>query len=323
MLGHCELDNVDFVRPWVVNGHTLPGAACYSWRNSYRVWRGSIEDFRRLPLYVGRSDIHGGYWQRLGAADVQENRVTDVYVWGGKYGKMTARARSELVRDDAAMELVGSIVSEIESGLESAPESISAVREWRDDWSGELDAGRYFDGADSAFRVTRRRHVPRCGKVLRVTFAIGGSWDLSAHAIACSGAGGVALASVLERAGYRVELAAVRYTRCSYVRGGPARDSLGEVHCKSAHDPIDVASLASVFASESLRMMYLASVGLLGAVDFGECAGGLGGSDDAPEFMRGDCHIGLAHSVRESITECKRALAQLAEKNDVAEVFAA
>lgn len=308
MLGHCELDNVDFVSPWIINGVTVPGAACVAGHTlsnnmsdgrAVRVWRGSCDDWRRLAT------VHN-----CNSGDIERIKVGagvsgGFIAWGESCGNITGRARAELVRGDSAMELVASIAAKLQ-GVIPAPESIRPVRLWRDDWAGELDFGRFVDGADSSFRVTRRARVPSCGKVLRVTADLGGGSSKTPEQLAVNGAAGVALASLLESAGYRVEFAYAKYNAKSYESG--ARNCLQVIECKAAHDPLDIASLAATFAGLSNRISMFSAIALLGCKS-GGIEENLGYPEPIPSWAVGDLHIGASYSIESAENEIRRALA--------------
>jgi hypothetical protein len=170
--------------------------------------------------------------------------------WGGVY----AASRSQWQDGIATLE---GMLAELAS--EELPKPKSRKRRTRfDDAAGdEVDYDRLRGGQDF-WRVTRRESTDGPATLtlfVDVTAAARVSWDL----ILWRGAAAIALAKLLEDAGYRVELWAVFNSRDAYPGATNANTCAG-VCLKRTSDPLDVSTLINAVSGWFFRTVYFREI---------------------------------------------------------------
>lgn len=153
------------------------------------------------------------------------------------------------------MDLVASMAEELASSCQIArPRSRRRVPRWAED-GDEFDRERWEAGREDCWRVCRRE-AAAAPSVITLVFNVSTRSGVGPGAILWRGAAALALADVLEREGYRVEVWGVNCaTRC-YQSGAGVFHA---VRVKAASAPLDLAALASAVSGWFYRTVFFQS----------------------------------------------------------------
>lgn len=149
---------------------------------------------------------------------------------------------------------VGKMLDEIGRDCLPPPKSRQRRACWRDDDGDEIDRDRLLSGA-APWRTTRRES--RTGpQTLAIVASVTTPGSVDWREILWRGAACVALADLLENAGYRVELYAGDRTTQTYSSGNGQAQM---VRLKEAGDPLDPATLTAAMSGWAYRTVWFAS----------------------------------------------------------------
>jgi len=135
--------------------------------------------------------------------------------------------------------------------------ALETRRKWRrsEDDGSEIDMDRLRDGASDFWRTMRQRSAPG-SPIVSVGWEQTASAAIGLASLSWRGAAAVAIADLLEQAGYRVELVTWTYTHNPF---GTREDYLGAWVVKAAQDPIDLGVIAACVSPWAYRIVTFCS----------------------------------------------------------------
>lgn len=148
------------------------------------------------------------------------------------------------------VQLVESMVDELESCDIVRPVSRLRVRRWSEDTGDEMDLCRLRSGAP--FWQESRRKVRSAPAVVSIVVNVATACSFSARQAGWRGAAAVALAHLLEAAGYRCDMWVMCAVSSSRFHRGPVKCA-SAINVKRAQDPLDIHAAASAMSAWFFR----------------------------------------------------------------------
>ena len=194
--------------------------------------------------------LHGDLIPRLGRLSAESS-------W---YGNARNFAELELLMTDGwtrGAERVQKAASEVRDGLgDLKPVAIKRTRVWADE-GDEIDHDRLRSGdVESMWRGTRRKKRAKLAPAITVGVAWGGNANITSEGMFWTGAVAIAMADLLEDAGYRVSLVAAD--------GGTGTDPLTHksirtltvVCAKDFDEPLNPSAMAALMCHAGIYRSY-------------------------------------------------------------------
>ena len=177
------------------------------------------------------------------------NRNKDAKTLGGTwYANIGSMAKAQSLVIDGwqkGAERVGAMVAELNEDLSNElPVAIKRERCWSDE-GDELDYDKLRNGdVESCWRTSKRRKRAKLTPAVSILVNWGGGADKTSEQLFWAGAAAVALADILENAGYRTAIIAALAARQGGWEDKDARYSLATVDLKDFDEPARVDTLA-------------------------------------------------------------------------------
>jgi hypothetical protein len=146
------------------------------------------------------------------------------------------------------IEIVDDMLTELRGAELPKPSSRIRRFRWNEDDGDELDNDRLRSGQPCWRNAHREQHTG--SQTISIFVNIAARYNVRADQILWRGATAIALANLLEGAGYRVEFWAVRYSERGYVDGA---DTFQVAKLKRADQPLDSATLVNGVSGWFLR----------------------------------------------------------------------
>jgi hypothetical protein len=167
--------------------------------------------------------------------------------WDGVYGALRSAW-------DDGLSILDGMLRDLESSDLPKPESRRRKPRFSEDNGDELDYDRLRSGRDY-WRSSRRQNT-RGPATITLLVDVCAPANVKARNILWRGAAAIALAKLLEDAGYRVELWA--FDRCNgrYRQSGHSYNGFHAVCLKRASEPLDVSTLINIVSGWAFRTMW-------------------------------------------------------------------
>ena len=159
-----------------------------------------------------------------------------------------------------ALEAGSKLVQKILDNELPQPKSKRRKAYWNDSGGSEIGVGRYMDG--EPFWRSSRREMKTGTSTVSVITNLDGISSESSESMMWRGAGAVAIADVLENAGYNVDLHV--WCRGSSVYDETPMGQFTSINIKSSGDVLDVGAIMSVLTGWFLRSVIYSSFNTAG-----------------------------------------------------------